>query len=62
MNLILSWVEKNESPSKTLVVDPHGRISVTKKGAGYLLCSYPNYPRYIGGPTDQVSSYMSETP
>lgn len=24
-----------------------------------LACSYPNYPNYVGGPADQVSSYVS---
>jgi len=24
-----------------------------------LMCSYPNYPKYVSGPADQVSSYIS---
>jgi len=59
MNLLLNWVENNQAPSKTLVVNPQGRISDKKEGTGYLLCSYPNYPKYAGGPVDQVSSFES---
>lgn len=59
MDMIISWVEEGIAPSKTLVVSRDGRIGVKQEGAGYLLCSYPNYPRYVGGPQDQVSSYIS---
>ena len=59
MDLIMGWVEKNEAPAKTLVVDPKGKISAKQEGAGYLLCSYPNFSKYISGPADQVSSYVS---
>ncbi|HLP17737.1 MAG TPA: tannase/feruloyl esterase family alpha/beta hydrolase, partial [Bacteroidota bacterium] len=62
MDLIMSWVEKKEAPAKTLVINPQGKIGVTQKGDGYLLCSYPNYSRYVGGPADQVSSYVSKAP
>jgi len=59
MDLIMAWVEKNQAPAKTLVVDPKGKIGEKQEGAGYLLCSYPNYFKYVVGPTDQVSSYVS---
>ncbi len=59
MELIMNWVEKGQAPAKTLVVTQQGRISEKKEGAGYLLCSYPNYPKYTGGPAEQVSSYVS---
>jgi feruloyl esterase len=59
MNLLMNWVEKNQAPSKTLVIDPKGKIGDKQEGAGYLLCSYPNYPKYVGGPAEQVSSYVS---
>lgn len=59
MNLIMAWVEKDQAPAKTLVIDPKGKIGDKPQGAGYLLCSYPNYPKYVSGPTDQVSSYVS---
>jgi feruloyl esterase len=59
MEMLVNWVEKNQAPSKTLVVDAKGRIGQKQEGAGYLLCSYPNYPKYVSGPADQVSSYVS---
>ncbi|MBN2481333.1 MAG: tannase/feruloyl esterase family alpha/beta hydrolase, partial [Bacteroidales bacterium] len=59
MDLIMAWVEQNQAPSKTLVINEEGRIGVKPEGKGYLLCSYPNYPRYVGGPADLVSSYVS---
>jgi hypothetical protein len=60
MDLIMNWVEKNQAPAKTLTVSQQGgRISDKQEGAGYLLCSYPNYPKYVSGPTDQVTSYIS---
>ncbi|MDD2304485.1 MAG: tannase/feruloyl esterase family alpha/beta hydrolase [Prolixibacteraceae bacterium] len=59
MNLLMNWVENNQAPAKTLVIDPKGKIGDKQEGAGYLLCSYPNYPKYVSGPTDQVSSYVS---
>ena len=59
MDLLVNWVEHNQAPAKTLVVDTKGRISQKQEGAGYLLCSYPNYPKYVSGPADQVSSYVS---
>jgi feruloyl esterase len=52
--LIESWVEKNEVPGKTLVVTAGGR--------SMPLCSYPNYPKYVGGPTESAESYTSATP
>ncbi|HCE58683.1 MAG TPA: tannase/feruloyl esterase family alpha/beta hydrolase [Prolixibacteraceae bacterium] len=59
LNLLLNWVENNEAPAKTLVVNPQGRISDKKEGAGYLLCSYPEYPKYTGGPADEANSYVN---
>ncbi len=62
MDLIIAWVENNMAPAKTLVINPQGKIGAKQEGAGYLLCSYPNYPRYVSGPVDQVSSYVSKAP
>jgi pimeloyl-ACP methyl ester carboxylesterase len=62
IDLLVSWVEKKQSPAKTLVVDEKGRIGTDINVKGYLLCSYPNYPKYVGGPVDQVSSYTSAAP
>jgi feruloyl esterase len=62
IDLLVSWVEKKQAPPKTLVVDERGRIGASSGVKGYLLCSYPNYPRYKGGPVDMVSSYSSAAP
>lgn len=62
IDLIIAWVEKNQAPAKTFVVDEKGRIGVKPEGKGYLLCSYPNYPKYVGGPAELVSSYVSTAP
>jgi feruloyl esterase len=59
IDMIISWVEESNAPAKTLVVNSQGRIGVKPEGKGYILCSYPNYPGYVGGPQDQVSSYIS---
>jgi len=59
MNQLMNWVENDQAPAKTLVIDTKGKIGDKPEGAGYLLCSYPNYPKYVSGPTDQVSSYTS---
>ena len=61
-DLLIAWVEKKQAPAKTLVVGEKGRIDTKAEGKGYLLCSYPNYPRYIKGPAEQVSSYVSAAP
>jgi hypothetical protein len=62
MELLMTWVEKNQAPAKTLVIDPKGKIGQKLEGTGYLLCSYPNYPKYVGGPHEQVSSFVSNAP
>jgi hypothetical protein len=59
MNMLTNWVENNQAPAKTLVIDPKGKIGEKQEGAGYLLCSYPNYPKFVSGPADQASSYVS---
>jgi feruloyl esterase len=62
IDLIISWVEKGEVPLKTLIINTEGRIGMRPQGKGFLLCSYPNYPRYIGGPADMAASYISAEP
>lgn len=62
IDILISWVEKKQAPAKTLVVDEKGRIGNDRNVKGYLLCSYPNYPRYVKGPADMVSSYRSAAP
>jgi feruloyl esterase len=59
MELLMNWVEKNQAPAKTLVIGDRGAIRQSQEGAGYLLCSYPCYPKYVSGPADQASSYIS---
>jgi len=61
MDMIISWVEEGNAPAKTLVISSEGRIGVKQEGKGYLLCSYPNYPKYTGGQADQVTSYVSSS-
>lgn len=52
--LIVAWVEQNKSPDKTL--------RVTAGGRSQLLCSYPNYPKYVSGPAESAESYVSAQP
>ena len=52
--LVMAWVEQNHAPAKTLVV--------TSGGRSLPLCSYPNYPKYIGGPPESANSYVSAHP
>ncbi len=59
MSMLTNWVENGQAPEKTLVISQQGRVSDNKEVAGYLLCSYPNYPKYVSGPADQASSYVS---
>jgi len=60
-DMIISWVEEGKAPAKTLLIGSDGRIGVKPESKGYILCSYPNFPKYIGGPQDQVSSYVSSS-
>lgn len=41
---------------------PNGEISEKLDGEGYMMCSYPNYAKYVGGLVNSVSSYKSEKP
>jgi hypothetical protein len=52
--LITAWAERNEAPGKT--------ITVTAGNRSMPMTSYPNYPKYIGGPPEQASSYTSAAP
>lgn len=62
IDLLVSWVEKKQAPAKTLVIDEKGKIGTDPNVKGYLLCSYPNYPRYKGGDVNMASSYVSAAP
>jgi pimeloyl-ACP methyl ester carboxylesterase len=52
--LLTAWVERNEAPGKTVIVTAGGR--------SLPMCSYPNYPRYKGGPPESAASYESTAP
>lgn len=52
--LITAWVEQNQAPAKT--------IKVTGGGRSQLMCSFPNYPKYVGGPAESADSYVSAEP
>jgi len=54
MGMLMAWVEKNQAPAKTPVV--------TSGNRSLPLCSYPNYPRYVGGSVESASSYVSAAP
>lgn len=62
LDLLVSWVEKKQAPAKTLVIDEKGKIGTDTKVKGYLLCSYPNYPKYVSGAVEDASSYVSTAP
>ncbi|MFO7326586.1 MAG: tannase/feruloyl esterase family alpha/beta hydrolase, partial [Pseudomonadota bacterium] len=51
---IVAWVERNEAPGKT--------IEVTAGGRSLPMCSYPEYPHYLGGPPEAASSYQCKAP
>jgi len=50
--------KNNQTPAKTLTIDPKGKISQKIEGAVYFLCSYPNYPKYVSGLVYQASTYI----
>jgi feruloyl esterase len=52
--LITAWAERNEAPPKT--------ITVTAGNRSLPMASYPNYPKYVSGPPEQASSYISAAP
>lgn len=62
IDLLISWVENGQAPPKTLYVNPEGRIVLNQEGEGYIICSYPEYPRYYGGDPGEMSSYKSTKP
>ncbi len=62
IELLINWIENGKGPAKTWVIDETGNIGENYDVPGYLLCSYPNYQKYIGGPTNLASSYKSVAP
>ncbi|WP_321373120.1 tannase/feruloyl esterase family alpha/beta hydrolase [uncultured Draconibacterium sp.] len=61
-DMLIDWVENEKAPAKTLVVDEKGKMGTDTSVKGYLMCSYPNYQKYVGGPTDVAASYESAAP
>ena len=59
---LIEWVEHNQAPGRTLVIDEKGNIGSDLNVKGYLLCSYPEYQKFIGGPVDTAASYQSADP
>jgi len=49
LSLITNWVENGKAPGKS-VIAVAGERSMP-------MCSYPEYPKYSGGPTGSASSY-----
>ncbi|MBZ5581592.1 MAG: tannase/feruloyl esterase family alpha/beta hydrolase [Acidobacteriia bacterium] len=47
--LIVDWVENGKAPGKS--------VTVTAGERSIPMCSYPEYPRYAGGPAGAASSY-----
>ncbi len=49
LNLITNWVENGRAPGKS--------VAVTAGERSMPMCSYPEYPKYSGGPAGSASSY-----
>lgn len=62
IDMLIDWVEHKAAPAKTLVVDEKGNMGTDPNVKGYLLCSYPNYQEYTGGPVEMAASYKSAAP
>jgi hypothetical protein len=50
LSVLVDWVERKVAPGTSLIVTA-GENSLP-------LCSYPTYPKYIGGSTSSSSSYV----
>jgi feruloyl esterase len=53
-DLLVNWVEKNTPPPMN--------VTVTAGDRSLPMCSYPTYPRYVGGPTGVAASYECAVP
>jgi hypothetical protein len=49
LTLLTDWVERGVAPGRSVVV--------TSGARSLPMCSYPEYPRYLGGPMDAAASY-----
>jgi hypothetical protein len=47
--MLVEWVEKNVPPPVPAIVTTDDR--------SLPMCSYPAYPKYIGGPVERAESY-----
>ena len=56
LNLLADWVEKKAEPSMSVTV------TVTGGEHSLPMCSYPTYPKYVGGPAGTASSYVCTAP
>jgi hypothetical protein len=54
VQLLTDWVERGVAPAKSVVVTADDRSGP--------LCSYPEYPSYIGGPEGTVAAYTCVQP
>ncbi|HUA61305.1 MAG TPA: tannase/feruloyl esterase family alpha/beta hydrolase [Verrucomicrobiae bacterium] len=50
LSLITDWVENGKAPGKS--------VTVTAGERSMPMCSYPEYPKYSGGPAGSASSYV----
>jgi hypothetical protein len=50
LSVLTDWVEKKVTPGKSL--------TVTAGEKSLPLCSYPTYPKFVGGPSAAASSYV----
>ncbi|MBN2320363.1 MAG: tannase/feruloyl esterase family alpha/beta hydrolase [Acidobacteria bacterium] len=53
-DLLVDWVEKDAPPPMAVTVKAGDR--------SLPMCSYPAYPKYVGGPTDTAASYECTAP
>jgi feruloyl esterase len=52
--LLREWVENGTAPGRSEVV--------TGPAGSRPMCSYPEYPRFVGGPADAAGSYACASP
>jgi feruloyl esterase len=53
LGIVTDWVENNKAPGKS--------VTVTAGDRTMPLCSYPTYPKYIGGAASEAASYTCAT-
>ncbi len=49
VGLITDWVERGKAPGTS--------VTATARDRSLPMCSYPEYPKYVSGPTGEASSY-----